>query len=109
LAVNLRTASQSGNLTSTQAEAFVSNPNALIDPVEKAAVPLETLSVLQSALASSIRPVFWVGAFVSILALFAVAMLPRYGDRGEEVDGEKLIMAEQTAINARNQPTARYE
>jgi EmrB/QacA subfamily drug resistance transporter len=97
--------------THAQAEEFAENPNALIEPTAKAALPAQTLSTLQDAMASAIYPVFWVGSVASLLALFASFLLPqRHG--GEEMHrsgdelGEKMIMAEQTVINARNQPTA---
>jgi hypothetical protein len=68
-------------------------------------LPPETLSVLQEAMASAIHPIFWVGAAVAILAFFAALMLPRER-RANEACGEKMIMAEHTTINARNQPAA---
>lgn len=97
-------AADSGPLTEAQAREFASNPNALIEPDARAAVPSETLAVLQSALADAIHPVFWVGAFAAGLGLLVVLFLPKEGDQEETVDGERLIMAEQTTINARNQP-----
>ena len=63
-------------------------------------------------MAAAIHPVFWVGSVVSFFAIFAALLLPRQDvaeeeRRTEEPFGEKMIMAEQTMINARNQPTAR--
>ena len=96
-----------GDLTIEQAENFASNPNALIDPVAKAGIPEETLTILQTALASAIHPAFWVGALMSALGLVAVLFLPKAEHPiDHEIDGERLIMAEQTNINARNQPVA---
>jgi EmrB/QacA subfamily drug resistance transporter len=94
-----------------QAEEFASNPNALIEPHARAGLPQETLAVLQDAMAAAVHPVFWVGAAVSILALFVVLFMPSHrADKDdeclEEDCGEKMIMAEQTVINARNQPVA---
>jgi len=96
-----------GNMTAEQAEAYASNPNALIEPTAKAQIPQSTLDVLQDALASAIHPVFWSGALAAGLGFLVVLFLPKH-ERGEEheVDGERLIMAEQTVINARNQPAA---
>lgn len=97
--------------THLQAEEFAENPNALIEPHAKAQLPSQTLATLQDAMAAAIHPVFWVGSVVSLLALFAALLLPRRHG-GEEVDrsrepfGEKMIMSEQTMINARNQPAA---
>jgi len=106
LATELKSAARAGTvLSESQAAEFAANPNALIAPTDEAAVPPEILDVLQSALARAIHPVFWVGAFMAALGLIAVLFLP--AERGEEegaVDGERLIMAEQTTINARNQP-----
>lgn len=90
-----------------QAVQFASNPNALIEPNAKAALPSETLEILQSAMAASIRPVFWVGAVMAFLALLVALFLPKPEKAGQkDVDGERLLMAEQTNINARNQPVA---
>jgi EmrB/QacA subfamily drug resistance transporter len=109
LASHLRTAaSKSGGAISIeQAEAYASNPNALIEPTAKAGVPSETLDILQSALAGAIHPVFWVGALMSALGFVVVLFLPKPEPPEEAgVDGEKMLMAEQTMINARNQPVA---
>jgi len=96
--------------TASQAEEFAENPNALIEPTAKAALPPAVLISLQDAMAAAIHPVFWVGAIVSVFALFVTLLLPRHSMSGEghatnEPVGEKMIMAEQTVINARNQPT----
>lgn len=94
----------SGILSKDQAAEFASNPNALIEPSAKAALPAETLTVLQSALANAIHPVFWVGALMAGLGFIVVLFLPGLGGKDEIVDGERMLMAEQTTINARNQP-----
>ena len=101
-----RSAAESGPLTEQQAIEFSSNPNALIEPEAKSALQPEVLSVLQTALARAIHPVFWVGAFMAGLGLLVVTFLPREREEEKSVDGERLIMAEQTNINARNQPVA---
>jgi hypothetical protein len=99
-------ANSDGPLNEQQAMEFASNPNALIEPVAKAALAPGTLEVLQSALARAIHPVFWFGALMAALGLVVVLFLPK--EKGDEeegpVDGERMIMAEQTNINARNQP-----
>lgn len=97
---------ENSGITREQAAEFASNPNAIIEPTAKAALPEATLNILQQAMASAIHPVFWVGAVMSVLALFVVLFLPKPGSEfaGGSVDGERLIMAEQTNINARNQP-----
>ena len=113
LATQLNLAAQNGNssLTTEQAAAFAANPNALIDPQAKASLPPETLNILQEAMAVSVHRVFWVGAILSLLALFVTFLLPRQKDESEvhksdSNAGEKMFMAEQTTINARNQPKA---
>ncbi len=99
-----KAATEDGAITETQAQEFASNPNALIEPTAKAAISPETLAVLQSALARAIHPVFWSGALMAGLGLLVVLFLPKEEREEESVDGERLIMAEQTTINARNQP-----
>ncbi len=111
LATNLNSAAQNENpdLTVAQAAAFAENPNALIDPQAKANLSVETLRILQNAMAASIHKVFWVGAILSLLALLVAFFLP--SKPGEETvhttdsaAGGKMLMAEQTTINKRNQP-----
>jgi EmrB/QacA subfamily drug resistance transporter len=111
LATQLNKAATSGNynLTLEQAAAFASNPIALIDPEAKANVPKETLEILQESMAISIHKVFWIGAAFSALALLVIFFLPEGEERPEihKTDGnagERMLMAEQTTINARNQP-----
>ena len=113
LATQLNQVAQTGgtNLTVEQAAAFAANPNALIDPQAKASLPPETLDVLQQAMAVSVHKVFFVGAILSLLALFVAYFLPKQSNQSEvhstDSDcGEKMLMAEQTTINARNQPEA---
>jgi MFS family permease len=109
LATHLNNAAKSGNahITIEQAAAFAENPNALIDPQEKSALTPETLDILQQAMASSIHRVFWIGAVLSALALLVAFLLPKKDDsslhKTDENVGEKMFMAEQTTINARNQ------
>jgi EmrB/QacA subfamily drug resistance transporter len=110
LAAQLNHAAQTGTagLTVERAAELASNPNALIEPKAKASLPAETLNVLQDSMARSVHLVFWVGAAFSVLAFFVALLLPKHGlatraTAGEEL-GEKMIMSEQTMINARNQP-----
>ncbi|HVE57524.1 MAG TPA: MDR family MFS transporter [Pyrinomonadaceae bacterium] len=116
LAVHLNSAAQNGNanLTVEQAKAFAANPNALVDPTEKAKISPATLDILQEAMATSIHRVFWVGAILSVLALAVTFLLPVQTKKQEEDleihlssdCGERMIMSEQTTINQRNQPEA---
>jgi MFS family permease len=116
LATQLNAAAQNGNpnLTVEQARTFAANPNALVDPTEKAKISPATLDILQEAMGVSIHRVFWVGAILSILALAVTFLLPVQNKKQEEDlethfssdCGERLIMSEQTTINQRNQPNA---
>ncbi len=115
LATQLTAAAENGNskLTVAEAQAFAENPNALVDPAAKAQISPEVLEILQQAMAVSIHRVFWVGAILSIFALAVVFLLPvqtkKKKDEAIHVSadcGERLIMAEQTTINKRNQPEA---
>ena len=102
-----KAANETGMMTEAQAEELAANPNALIEPGAKAAVPEQTLDMLRAALGRAIHPVFWSGALMAGLGLLVVLFLPKEGREEEgRVDGERLIMAEQTTINARNQPHA---
>lgn len=110
LASNLRNAANVPNsqITVEQSAAFASNPNALIEPKARAALPAETLAVLQESMTMAVHPVFWVGAIVCIIAFFVALFLPprlkeNLHDTSEDC-GETMLMAEQTTINARNQP-----
>lgn len=105
----LKAAGNGGALSVEQASSLASNPNALIEPTAKAALPAGVLPILQDAMAAAIHPVFWVVVIVSIFAFFISFMLPapRREDakQPDEECGEKMLMAEQTTINARNQPS----
>jgi EmrB/QacA subfamily drug resistance transporter len=113
LATQLQSAARGEHpqLTTEEARAYSSNPNALIEPEARAHVPAETLNILQAAMASAIRPVFWFGALVCLFAFIVTIFLPRLDPavpdhEASENCGEKMLMAEQTTINARNQPAA---
>ncbi len=99
-------------ISAEQAVEFASNPNALIEPSVRAHLPAETLDILQHSMAGAMHPVFWVGAGVCVLALFVTFLMPRRREGIPQSDsnaGETMIMAEQTTINARNQPAADSE
>ncbi len=113
LATQLNKAAQNGDSTLTVAQAaeFASNPNALIDPSAKSTLPAGILEILQQSMATAIHRVFWVGAGFAGLALLVIFFLPKQDDKTEihKTDsdcGETMLMAEQTTINARNQPEA---
>ena len=114
LAGNLQRASDAGQISAQEASAFASNPNDLIDPTARARLSNETLTVLQSSMAGAVHTVFWVGTVACVLSLFVAFFLPRGREdedlhRTDSSAGEKMIMAEQTMINARNQPVAEME
>ena len=111
LAKQLLAAAAEGHISQNQALAFASNPNALIEPSARAGLSVETLTVLQTSMAAAVHPVFWVGAVVSLLAFGIALFLPKRKPRNAEPElaedcGEKMLMASQTTINARNQPKA---
>lgn len=116
LATQLMKSAQIENspLTVEQASEFASNPNALIDPHAKDNIPADTLEVLQQSMAASIHSVFWVGAVLSFLALLTAFFLPGSIEIADQQvtegdSGEKMLMAEQTTINTRNQPSASFD
>jgi hypothetical protein len=109
LAGNLQRASDAGQISAQEATAFASNPNDLIDPMARARLSNETLTVLQSSMAGAVHTVFWVGTVACVLSLFVAFFLPKGREdedlhRTDSSAGEKMLMAEQTVINARNQP-----
>ncbi|MCC7306997.1 MAG: MFS transporter [Acidobacteria bacterium] len=93
-----------GAFSHDEAASFASNPNAIIDPAAKAELPPEKLAILQTAMTGAIHPVFWVGAFMAFLAFVVSLFLPKPNEQMTEAAGERMVMAEQTNINARNQP-----
>ncbi len=99
----------SGDLSVEQAAELSANPNALIDPQARSGLSAETFEILQEAMATSIHRVFWVGALLSAMALLVAFLLPKQHiseiHRTDGQVGEKTLMAQQTTINARNQPT----
>jgi EmrB/QacA subfamily drug resistance transporter len=107
LALQLNNAAKADNslISPVQAAELAENPNALIEPNAKAKLPAGALDVLQEAMARSIHTVFWVGAILSVLALFVTFLLPK-SSRSEKVaaDGEMMLMAEHTTIDPKNEP-----
>jgi EmrB/QacA subfamily drug resistance transporter len=105
----MKAAGSGGSLTPEQAESLASNPNALIDVSARASLPPGILPVLQDAMAAAIHPVFWVVVVVSIMALIVSLFMPAPVSPKTEPTadcGEKMLMAEQTVINRRNEPVA---
>lgn len=102
------------SISAEQAAIYASNPNALIEPTARAALAPDVLTILQEAMAAAIHPVFWIGAAACFLALLICFLMPRRRAEAKRHEasedcGETMLMAEQTTINARNQPSAEYD
>jgi hypothetical protein len=104
-----------GPLTPDRAAELASNPNALIDPQARAALPPAVLDELQEAMATAIHKVFWTGTALAGLALLVAFWLPRSGDSGvaapdEETccaeTGERMVMAEFATLEPEDEPVA---
>ena len=117
LASQLNQIARGGNsaLSAESAAELSANPNALIEPHARAALPAATLDVLQGALAAATHNVFWVGTVLAGLALLVSLYLPRegYGTTGAPTEdecsaetGERMVMAELTTIDPKHEPTA---
>ena len=114
--LNAAAADGTGVISQAQAEAFAANPNALIDPQAQSEIPPDALEVLRGAMAASIHKVFWVGALLAGLSLLVALLLPRTNKElaaappenaltGEQT-GERMLGAEFTRIDAKNEPSA---
>jgi MFS family permease len=104
-----------GTLTPERAAELASNPNALIEPEARAALPPAVLDELQEAMASSIHKVFWTGTVLAALALLVALLLPRGGEGGfappdEETcraeTGERMVIAEFATPEPEDEPVA---
>jgi EmrB/QacA subfamily drug resistance transporter len=102
-------------LTTESAARLAANPNALIEPAARAALPPSALDALQGSLTAAIHNVFWVGTVVSGLALLICFWLPKSNDRAHEPpsqeactarSGERLVVAELTTLDAEHEPVA---
>jgi EmrB/QacA subfamily drug resistance transporter len=107
--------SGAGPLTPERAAELASNPNALIEPQARAALPPVVLDELQEALAAAIHNVFWTGTALAGLALLVAFWLPRHGDTSvappdEEAccaeTGERMVIAEFTTLEPEEEPIA---
>jgi EmrB/QacA subfamily drug resistance transporter len=115
LASHLQRVAGAGPLTPERAAELASNPNALIEPQARAALPPEVLDQLQESMASAVHNVFWTGTAMSGLALLVALRLPRRGAAGvappdEEAccaeTGERMVMAEFTTLEPEDEPVA---
>jgi EmrB/QacA subfamily drug resistance transporter len=102
-------------LTPEAAAGLAANPNALIEPEARAALPPQILNVLQGSLAAAIHNVFWAGTIGAALALLICFWLPKSGDAAHEQppqdactvkSGERLVVAEMTALDSEHEPVA---
>lgn len=69
----------------------------------------EAMSELRSALAESLHGVFFAGGVASLLALAIAWTLPRGRMAGAAPEGERMVMAEMTTIDAEHEPLARRD
>jgi predicted MFS family arabinose efflux permease len=79
LAVELSKVAQGHNvvgLTPERAAALAENPNALVEPSARAALPPPVLAALEDAFALALKPVFRLGSLSALLGLVAVLWLP---------------------------------
>ncbi|MDT7688455.1 MAG: hypothetical protein QOE46_1214 [Acidobacteriota bacterium] len=104
-----------GPLTPERAAELASNPNALIEPQARAALPPEVLDELQESMALAIHSVFWTGTALAGLALLVCLRLPSRDDPSvappdEETccaeTGERMVMAEFATLDAKEEPVA---
>ncbi|HWW73911.1 MAG TPA: MFS transporter, partial [Pyrinomonadaceae bacterium] len=102
-------------LTPERAAELASNPNALIEPSARAALPPLVLEELQDAMAATIHNVFWTGTALAGLALLVALRLPRSGDRDIEPPneeaccaetGERMVIAEFATLEPEEEPVA---
>ena len=101
-------------LTPESAHALAANPNALIEPAARAALPPNVLTALQDSLASAIHNVFWVGTALAALALLVSFALPRgrqNGAPGQPTEEscspeacERLVISELAALDPEHEP-----
>ncbi len=117
LASQLSEAARNGNsvLSPERAAELSANPNALIDPQARDALPPGVLDVLRGAMANAIHNVFWVGTVLAGLALLVSFYLPRAGygtteslteDECCAETGERMVMAELTTMAPEHEPVA---
>jgi EmrB/QacA subfamily drug resistance transporter len=104
-----------GPLTPERAAELASNPNALIEPSARAALPPAVLEELQESMAAAIHNVFWTGTALAGLAFLVAFRLPRRGDKSvgaptEETccaeTGERMVIAEFTTLEPDEEPVA---
>jgi hypothetical protein len=91
-------------LTEAQATELSENPNALVSHDAQMSIPPQALDALQDSLARSIRSVFLASLIVCAIALVFALFLPRGAPIVGDNEGEKMVMAEMTVIDAEHEP-----
>lgn len=91
-----------GALLAAGLAAYSQDPNALVNPEARAALAPAELAALQGALTRTLRSIFWTCAGVIVVALVAALRIPA-GKVGE-ADGERMVMAEMTTLDAECEP-----
>jgi predicted MFS family arabinose efflux permease len=94
LAAELKTFAQNNNglITTSRAAELAANPNALIEPEARAALPPNVLDALQEAMAVSIHKVFWVGTVLSAMALLVCFFLPPRRNEEKATEAESNVI-----------------
>ena len=68
--------SQTNKEAAAKLGSFLQNPDAIVDPIARAAIPHEVLEPLRGALSHSLHGVFVIGLIVSILSFAAGLLVP---------------------------------
>ena len=113
LAANLNRAANARGapITRQQAEDLAENPSALVSPEAQAAIPPQSLTLLQDSLARAMRSVFAASGIMCVISLIFAFMLPAGGPIATpkskpmmQEDGETFVMAEMTMMDAEHEP-----
>jgi EmrB/QacA subfamily drug resistance transporter len=107
---------ESSGLPREQVSSIVENPSALLEPSERAKLAAPLLLAMKTGLAHALHNVFILGAVFAALALAAGFWLPAHWTKREPnleppnsysaKECERLLMADMTAIDPKNEPVA---
>lgn len=107
----MSTARASGGVLPVRiAQRLADNPSALVDPAERRGIEGPMLVALQNSLAASVRPVFAIGGLCALLGFIVTLVWMPSGLARDEVtyeEGERLVMAEMTTLDAGDEPEVR--